>query len=152
MREKQKFVNEFTQEEFDSKLACLKAERKSRGIFRLFSFWRKTNDDKNCNFSNGEYCYQRTKGEYNQFIDAFFLAMKKYEKWICSQYEEKGGLKREYISGQSFVGRYLNDGDSELYEHWCILGNICPVCFREYGQMYYVWHCEHNDKIPTRII
>lgn len=146
------FINEYTKEEFKSEPACLKAERKSRGITKLFSFWKEAVDEESCDFGNGKYCYQRTKKEYYEFISAFFFAMKKYEKWICSQYTEKGGLKKEYINGQSFVGRYLNDNNSELYDYWCILGRICPICFREYGQMYHATHCEHNDKIPTRII
>lgn len=146
---KQKFINEYTKEALDSESACLKAERKSKGITRLFAFWNKAKSDKTCDFGNGQYCYQRTKEQYNRFVDALSLAMKKYEKWICSQYDDKGGLKREYINGRSFVGRYLGDGNSELYKYWNILGNTCSVCFREYGQMYYATHCEHSDKIPT---
>jgi hypothetical protein len=145
MIKKLKFINEITKEEFNNELKCFKAETKSKDIKKLFSFWKKAKDDKNCDFGNGEYCYQRTKKEYNQFIDVLFLALKKHEKWICKQYDEKGGLKREYINGLSFVGRYLNDNDSELYDYWCILGKICPKCYREYGQSYFAINCKHNN-------
>jgi len=120
-------------------------------ILKLFSFWKEAKNEKdNYNFENGGYCFQRTKEEYNQLGDTLFSAIQQYEKWICKQYKDKGGLKREYINGQSFVGRYLGDGDSELNTYWCILGRICPKCFREYGQAYYAINCCCDDTIPVR--
>lgn len=160
MLKRQKFVNQYTRQEFNSENACLKSERKSRGIAKLFAFWKKAKDDANCDFGNGHYCYQRTEKEYKRLIDAFYLAMIKYEKWISSQFSDgQGILKKEYINGKSFIGRYLDDNNSELNDYWCILGNICPKCFREYGQMYFANHChcdgntEHYDKLtkcPTK--
>lgn len=38
--------------------------------------------------------------------------------------------------GFGILGRYLNDGDSVLYEHWCRLSN-CDEQYREWGQGYY---------------
>lgn len=148
-----KFVNTYTGEEFTNREKCLISINKSKEIKTLFTFWKKVGDEKgNCNFSNGHYCYQRTKEEYDQLVDIFFIAMKKYEKWICNQYDEQGGLKREYINGLSFVGRYLSDNYSELLDYWNILGCICPKCYREYGQSYYSINCTCNNEIPTKII
>jgi hypothetical protein len=145
-----KFVNEFTGEEFTNETKCLHAIEKSKGIKELFSFWKKYPKESNCNFENGEYCYQRTKEEFDKLIDTFIIAVKKFEPWIYSQYSGYGGLKPKYVIGSTFLGRYLGDNDSELYEWWCLQSNICPKCYREYGQPYFAINCGCNNKIETK--
>ena len=31
------------------------------------------------------------------------------------------------------------------------LRNVCPVCFREWGQPYFANHCDHRDKINRKM-
>jgi len=155
------FVNELTGEEFTNKDKCIKAEKKSKAIKKMFSFWKFAPKYDTCDFANGNYCYQRTKEEFDKLIDTIIQAVKKFEPWIYSGYKKHGGLKREFVIGHTFLGRYLEDGDSKLYEYWSLQGNICPKCYREYGQMYYALHCHCNGnsesygqskEIPTKKI
>lgn len=145
MKAVKRYINEYTQSEFNSKEACRRAELKSKTVAKLFKFWKKAKEDKNCKFANGYWCYQRTKKEFDKLIKTIILAVKQLEPWIYSQYKE--GLKREYVIGHSFLGRYLDDGGSELYYWWGVQGNICSKCFREYGQMFYANNCKCNGTV-----
>lgn len=125
---------------------AIESEKKNGGIKKLFSFWVRPKKDKTCNFTNGKWCYQRKDHEYLKLVDALIKGVNEYEPWIASQYEKHGGLKREYIGGGYMIGRYLDDGHSELNEWYHIISNICPKCFREWGQPYYANNCNHNTR------
>ena len=147
MKKINKYVDTISGREFETKELALKSENKNRGIQKLFLFWKEPKDDGTCNFANGEWCYQRTRKDFEKFQDALIEAINKYEHWIAKQYEKHGGLKREYIGGGYMIGRYLDDGHSELYHQYCVLSNICPKCFREYGQMFYAINCLCNGNV-----
>lgn len=126
------------------------SEDKSLDIQNTFKFYEPIEDDEFA-FGNGGCCIQRTEEFYNHLLDALVEMIKKYEPWIAREFIKKGSpLSREVVKGYSFIGRYLDDCDSDMYHWWGIQGNICPVCFREYGQMYYALHCKHDDTIPSK--
>ena len=140
-----KYIDEISGREFKTQDEAIKSEKKNGGIKRLFSFWKYPKDDGTCRFANGEWCYRRTEGEYKMFQEALIKAINDYEPWIAKQYEKHGGLRKEYVKGGTMIGRYLDDGNSELYSYYHILSNICSVCFREWGQPYYANHCNHKE-------
>ena len=139
-----KYIDEISGREFKTQAEAIKSEKKNGGVKKLFAFWKYPKDDGTCRFANGEWCYQRTKGEYHLLQENLIKAINDYEPWIAKQYKEYGGLKKEYIKGGHMIGRYLDDGNSELYEQYRVLSNICPVCFREWGQPYFANNCKHN--------
>ncbi len=146
MREIIIYQDEISSRMFDKQEDAINSEKKNGGIKRMFDFWKYPPKDTGCSFANGEWCYQRTDYEYLKFMDALIEAVKQYEPWIYSQYKEHGGLKREHVGSGYMIGRYLDDGNSELYSQYSVLSNICPVCFREWGQPYYANHCTHDVK------
>jgi hypothetical protein len=139
-----RYIDEISGREFKTQQEAIKSEKKNGGIEKLFAFWKYPKEDQTCEFANGEWCYQRTEGEYKMFQENLIKAINKYEPWIAGQYEKHGGLKKEYVKGGTMIGRYLCDGNSELYKQYGVLSKICPVCFREWGQQYYANHCTHS--------
>ena len=159
MRKINKYVDTISGREFETEELALKSEAKNNGIKKLFSFWKEPKDDGTCKFANGGWCYQRTKEDFEKFQDALIEAINKYEPWIAKQYEKHGGLKREYMGSGYIIGRYLDDGNSELYHQYGILSDICPKCFRQYGQPFYAINClcdgtvkhySRIEEIPTK--
>ncbi len=146
MKTIEKYVDELSGREFKTQKEAIKSELKNGGIKKLFSFWKYPLKDKGCEFENGGWCYQRKDHEYLKFVDSLIKAIKDYEPWIAKQYKEHGGLKREHIGSGYMIGRYLGDGSSELYKQYGTISNICPKCFREWGQPYYANNCKHNVK------
>jgi hypothetical protein len=141
-----KFVDEISGREFAKREDAIKSEKKNAGIKKLFSFWKYPPKGKGCRFENGEWCYQRTYVDYLRLVDSIVKAVKDYEPWIAKQYESHGGIQRKHIGGGFMIGRYLDDGRSELYSWYRIISNICPKCFREWGQPYYANHCSCSMK------
>ena len=131
---------------FSTKEQATDSEKRKGGILELFSFWNYHKDDGPCKFKNGGWCYQRTKEEYNKLIDTLIKAVKIYEPWVYKQYKKSGGLQKKHLGSGYMIGRYLDDGHSELYKYYGLLSNICSVCFREWGQPYYANHCSHLAK------
>lgn len=85
--------------------------------------------DKTCDFANGHYSVQRTQGfleTYKALIFGFIKEFKQADKY-------------EPMSYGWF--RCLNDGNSMFYGVAMRILNICPVCFKEWGQQYYANHC-----------
>ena len=142
----ERFIDEISGREFKKREDAIKSEKKNGGIKKFFAFWKQPKDDGTCRFANGEWCYQRTDVECLRFVDALIKAVKDYEPWIVEQYEKNDGLKREHMKGGLMIGRYLDDGNSELYEYYGILSNICQVCYRQWGQTYYANNCNHKAK------
>lgn len=143
-----KFKDEVSGREFDTPLEALVSEKKSRDIKKAFVFYDSI-EDVDCVFANGGWCVQRTEEFYNRLVDTLIEMVLKYEPWIAEQmFIHASGMSRATISGRSIIGRYLYDGESDLYHWYCIQSNICPICFREYGQTYYASHCTHDDIIP----
>ena len=136
-----KYVDEISGKEFAKIEDAIASEKKNGGIKKLFAFWKEVPEDKHCEFANGRWCYQRTGGEYLLFIEAFIKAVKDYEPWIAGQYKSEGGFKKEHVGSGYMIGRYLGDGNSELCRQYHIISNICPKCFRQWGQPYHAAHC-----------
>lgn len=136
-----KYQDEISKRIFDTPEEAIASEEKNRGIEHLFSFWIEAPRDDNCKFANGGYCYQRTAEDINNFKIALLLAIKTYEPWIASQYETDGGIQEDHLGSGYIIGRYLNDGNSELYSHYGILSCICSKCYRQWGQPYHANHC-----------
>ncbi|MBU2052549.1 hypothetical protein KKH13_05070 [Patescibacteria group bacterium] len=142
----EKYVDEISGKEFSRESDAIKSEKKNGGIKKLFSFWKYPPKDGTCKFANGGWCYQRTDVEFIRLVDSLIKAVKDYEPWIAKQYEKNGGLQREHIGSGYMIGRYLDDGHSELYSWYGLISNICPKCFREWGQPYYANNCSHLEK------
>jgi hypothetical protein len=145
------YVDEISKRRFDKIEDAIKSEKKNGGIKKLFSFWKYPPKDKNCDFANGSWCYQRTKAQFKMFRENLIEAINQYEPWIAKQYKEHGGLQSEHMGSGFMIGRYLSDGNSELYSQYLTLSNICPVCFREWGQPYYANNCKHNFKDTRKV-
>lgn len=150
MKTIQKFIDEVTRDEYDTEAAALRAEKKSRAIEKLFSFVDLSagKKDKGCDFGNGGYCVQRTKEYYDRFRATIVAAVKKHERWIDKSYKEHkdcpNGLTIEIAHPFGILGRYLCDGGSHINHYFCKYQNICPKCYREWGQGYYAIHCPHD--------
>ncbi len=141
MKNINKYVDERSGREFKTQKEAIKSELKNGDIKKLFSFWKYPPKDEGCRFANGEWCYQRTNHKYLKFVDSLIKAINDYEPWIAEQYKKHGGLKREHMGSGYMIGRYLCDGGSELYKQYGTMSNICPKCFREWGQPYYAINC-----------
>ena len=137
-----KYVDEISGREFAKIEDAIASEKKNGGIKKLFGFWKEVPKDKNCCFANGGWWYQRTEAEYLMYIEALIKAIKEYEPWIASQYESDGGLQKGHIGSGYLIGRYLNDNNSELYRQYNIMSDVCPKCFRQWGQPYHANHCD----------
>lgn len=144
MKTIKKYVDEISGKEFNKKEDAIKSEKKSIGIKDLFSFWKEHPDDGTCRFENGGWCYQRTENEYFKLKDSIIKAVKTYEPWIAKEYKKNGGLKREHVHESYVLGRYLYDSDSGIYRWYGLLSNICPTCYRQWGQQYYANNCSHS--------
>lgn len=141
-----KYIDEISKREFKTEDEAINSEKKNGGIAKKFSFWKKEPEDEGCSFANGGWSYQRKESDYVLLREALLQSIKEYEPWIAKQYDKQGGLELKHIVGGSFIGRYLCDGNSELYPWFITLSNICPICFRQHGQPYHANHCEHNKK------
>ncbi|MCK5016323.1 MAG: hypothetical protein KAS32_04550 [Candidatus Peribacteraceae bacterium] len=141
MKTIEKYVDEISGREFKTVEEAIKSEKKNGGIKKLFSFWVPAPKDEHCSFANGGWCYQRADHEVLKLTDALLKAIKDYEPWIAGQYESDGGIQRDHLGPGYIIGRYLQDGGSELYSKYCILSEICPKCFRQWGQLYHASHC-----------
>lgn len=144
MKEIQKYKDEISGKVFDTAQEAIESEKKNGGIKKLFSFWAELPEDDCCKFANGGWCYQRTEEEVLRYKEALLKALKDYEPWITSQYDEDGGLQLVHLGAGYIIGRYLSDGNKELYSLYCTLSNICPKCFREWGQGCYAKNCTCN--------
>jgi hypothetical protein len=80
-------------------------------------------------FASGYFCVQRSakwlKG-YKQIIEEL-VGPSKYELW------------------SHIWLRSLRDGGSLYYRVACRALNICPVCYREWGQACYAEYCGHTE-------
>ena len=139
-----RYVDEVSGKEFKSLQEAQKSESRHSAIKNIFSFWKFVPKDKDCSFGNGNWCHQRTETEYFRLIDGIIEAVNKHEKWIAKDYAKHGGLKREYVMGGTFLGRYLNDSHSPIDRWFAIQMCICPKCYREWGQPYFAINCKHD--------
>jgi benzoyl-CoA reductase/2-hydroxyglutaryl-CoA dehydratase subunit BcrC/BadD/HgdB len=139
MKEIKKFKDEISGEEFTSEQQAIKSENRSKDIKSSFAFYiNNKNKPKDGNDGIG---VKHEEEFYYRLIDTLIKLVKKYDRWILNSYEDVGGLSRENVKGYSMLGRFLDDSNSGLYHWWCIQSNICPKCYREYGQTYYALHC-----------
>ena len=144
----ERYKDEISGKTFDNILDARMSEIKSFDIQKAFSFYKPI-EDEHLEFANGNFCVQRTEDFYVKLLRTLLDMTNKHEVWISEQYlQNYGSMSIENIKGMSILGRFLDDSDSQLYKWWCVQANICPKCFREYGQAYYSLHCSCDDKIP----
>lgn len=146
-----KYVDSVSGMEFDTLKQAEKQEKRSNTIKKVFAFYKAPNDT-GCRFGNGEFCIQRDKEFADRLRIALFGLIKKYYRWVVEGYVKDPkckGFRLEHVTS-GYLGRCLSDGDSDLYEWWGILSQICPECYREYGQQYYTNKCLHDGSIETR--
>jgi hypothetical protein len=141
MKTVDRYVDEISGKEFKNEAEAIESEKKHGGVEKMFDFWTKEPKDKHCGFANGGWCYQRTREDFLKLQVSLVLAIQTYEPWIAGQYEEEGGLQTVHVGAGFLIGRYLSDGNSPLYSYYCTLSNICPKCFRQWGQQYYANKC-----------
>ena len=145
-----KFKDEASGKLFDKEEDACASEYKYIDIRHAFNFYDEV-EDCTCSFSNGAYCVQRDEDVYNRLLDTLIKCIRQYHPALAANYlKEVGTFERDDVKGHSFVGRWLSDNSDPLYKWWYVQCNICPVCFREYGQPYYALNCKHDDSIPTR--
>jgi len=149
MKTVDRFIDEISGKEFKTEAEAIESEKKHGGIEKLFDFWVKEPKEDGCRFANGGWCYQRTKEDFLEFQVTLVLAIKMYEPWIAGQYKEDGGLRTVHIGAGYLIGRYLCDGNSPIYSYYCTLSNICPKCFRQWGQQYYANNCTCREEPKT---
>lgn len=85
-------------------------------------------EDTECRFSSGEYCVQRNSdwlARYKRAVEEI-VGPNSYTPWSYAWF------------------RCLDDGDSPYYIAAMRALNICPTCFREWGQSFHADHCEHT--------
>lgn len=90
-------------------------------------------DDTDCKFSNGGWCVKRTESFYKNYKNCI-------ESYIGFKH------KIDYPPWSYAWFRTLNDGNYPEYTLALRVLCICPVCFREWGQRYFVEHCEHKSE------
>jgi len=83
-------------------------------------------DDPDLEFVNGGFFVQRSKEWLNE-----------YKQWI----EERIG-PLSYTPWTYGWFRTLDDGGHALYGEACRALNVCPKCFKEWGQPYFANHCK----------
>ena len=91
--------------------------------------------DKSCQFANGGWNVQHS------------------EKWLADYKEAiaKAVNNEEEVAFSYGWYRCLDDSGDMLYKVACRVMNICPECFREWGQPYHANHCDHKDKIYSEL-
>ena len=141
MKEITKFQDEISGNLFDTIEEATKSENKNRDIKISFDFYNPVHD---VNFMNGKYSIKHTEEFYNRLTDTLISMITKYEPWIIDRIHKS--LTRKDIKECSIIGRFLDDSNSNLYRWWTIQYNICPVCFKEFGQRYYTLRCNHNSE------
>ena len=87
-------------------------------------------EDKSYKFDNGDWCVQR---------DADWLT--RYKKRV-----ESIVGKIKYTPWSYGWFRCLCDGGSPFYDIACRVLNVCPICYREWGQSYYANNCIHTQE------
>lgn len=85
-------------------------------------------EDEGYNFANGGWAVQR---------DADWL--KRYKDRILVMVGDLGYTPQSYG-----WFRCLDDGGHAFYSRACRMLNVCPKCFREWGQPYYANNCKHE--------
>jgi len=148
VKEVGKYKCEISGREFDDEEKAKEWEDMNRDIQDRFSFYESPSNPDNCQFENGHYCAQRDKEFLNRILDGIIAMTNKHYKWITKE-TNFGKLTRERVQGQSWLGRYLDDSGYPLYRWWGIQAQICPVCFREYGQPYYAINCTHDGYVSS---
>jgi len=139
----EKFVDELSGREFKTREEAIKSEKKNGGIKKLFVFW---NDKVDFDCDNSK-CFQRKESDYIRLQEALVKAVNEYEPWIAEHYKKDGGFQKKHCGSGYIIGRFLSDGNSELYHWYCILSNTCSTCFREFNQPYGANHCTHSNKV-----
>ena len=129
---------------YDNEYDAIKSELKSTDIENAFDFVQAIPCFNTTDFVNGQFCIQHDATFYHRLLDTIISMSLKYHPSLNS-----AQLTREYIKGQSYLGRFLSESNSQISKWFDVQMSICPVCYREYGQLYYALNCEHNDSIPT---
>ena len=89
--------------------------------------------DEGCKFANGGWTVQRSKDWLTRYKDRLV--------------EVIGDIDYPPFSYGWF--RCLDDGGSPFYGIACRTLNICPQCYREWGQPFFANNCLHQDKVKS---
>lgn len=147
---------------FKTKKEAIASEKKHKGIKDIFKWVPDTaklttkKGESSCDFANGYWCVQWNKAMYDRLIGSIIKAMPLYEPLILKDYTKGKKLLPQDVSGGSWLGRYLSDVGSPLYDWWTRQYCICTKCYREYGQPYYAINCHcdgtSGDSLPAKKI
>lgn len=168
MRPTTKYIDEVSGREFKTSQEARRSETKYRAIAELFSWvpdmckLTRAKSDSSCDFENGYWCVQWSKEERDRLVDCIYRAIKRWERWLVKGWDVSvnGPFERKHIYTY-YVGRSLGDGSSALYKYYSLLTEICPKCYRGYGQPYFAYNChcdgtagkDHERKpIPVRLM
>ena len=141
MKTKVIFIDEITGGRFDTEELARKSESQSLDLKNMFSFVVVENDP-NLAFANGNYSVQRTQSYYDRYTKTLVKAIEKYKPWIA---DDMHGKIKDVLFSCGVIGRYLDNG--KLYKWFSHWSNICPKCYREWGQAYYSLNCKCGDEI-----
>lgn len=123
---------------FEKEEEALKHETLVRQIaFLKSTIYPRFDLNHDADFSNGDGYVQLTEAEVNKLTDFFIKAVAEHHPDIADMAKD---------NPKGFVGRYLDDGGSELYEVWTILKCI-DNDNRLWGQPYYAAHPDSGKQI-----
>ena len=86
-------------------------------------------EDDGTNFVNGDWCIQRS---------AKWLEM--YKTFIEVEIGDIGHTPWTYG-----WFRVLDDGGHQMYGQACRALQVCPICYKEWGQSWFANNCDHSD-------
>jgi hypothetical protein len=139
MKTKQKFVDELSGKEFDTKVAAIASEAMHADLNRIFKDYKGKDPDGSWKY------YQRTQEWVDTLADKIIEAIKKYEPWIVKSFkDDKKEITREHIGGY-YIGRCLDDGNSPINHYYRLYMEVCRKCLKQYEQCYFAIHCCHDD-------
>lgn len=148
MKTIERYVDEVSGREFKTPGEAEKSEVASLDIQETLEFVTisEVPNERRGDFANGEFNVQRTKEYYLMFKRALGELMLKHEEEITSSENlgRHGGPESWLVPG-GIVGRFLDDRDSLLKTWYYTWSNICPTCYREWGQRYFTDRCQHVD-------
>jgi hypothetical protein len=88
-------------------------------------------DDTGCKFVNGDFSVQRSE----KWLDS-------YKKEIVALVSMFKQIPSEYKPTTYGWFRALGDSNSMFYDPACRVLNVCPKCFKEWGQLYFAKNCK----------
>lgn len=135
----QKYVDEITGKEYHTTESAQAAENYTTAVKEAFAAWERIDD---IDFANGKYSVQRSKAFYMETLKTIELLLRNYHPKIIKDIEKRTVWKPEFVFCY-LVQRTLDDMGDYLCRYVYRAERICPVCYKEWGQLYYKNHCVH---------